>query len=439
MIIKRRNQAIDSFFRGNMYRKSRKPRKIKYSQIGNLGDNDFISFIYKKFMNEYYLIFDLEKEELEKVLEYKNFRGMNVGYPYTKSIISNLTNITDQAKNIGEVNLIQEHNSKLYGFNTEYFGIIKLLKKFNIELSNKNITILTDNKPISTIEYVLKSFKIYNYEIADINKIQEINSDILINNVDFEKIDKKSLNFNINVKEIIDLNTNPIFSYLYMKTKFEDTKVYNGLYKILYQEKKSIEILTKQRYSDEVFEDILDEFIKLKLNIVLIGMPGAGKTTIGRKISKILNKEHIDLDREFYFEYGISSSQYLRYESEESFRKKEAIVVKRLGELTDKVISTSGGVVTLIENYEHLKRNSIIFRIDRDLDKLSTRNRPLSMGGIDTLIKMKEAREEKYNYFTDYTVENRGDFDRTAITISDKFNNLVKNMIKLNNSIKMLR
>lgn len=409
-----------------MYRKIKKPRKIKYSQIGNLGDDDFISFIYKKFMNEYYLIFDLEREELQRVLEYKNFSGMNVGYPYTQSILKDLTNMTDQARKIGEINLVQEYKQKLYGFNTEYFGIIKALEKHNVNLEDKKVIILTDDKPTNTLEYVLKSLKSTNFEIKNITENIKTDAEIIINIASFDNIN----NFNIsgfnNVKEVIDLNSDPLFSKLFILFKGKRVNYHNGLYKLLYQEKKSIEILTKQRYSDEAFENILEEFLKSKLNIVLVGMPGAGKTTIGKKLSKILKKEHVDLDREFYYEYGITPSQYLRYESEDKFREKESLVVEKLGRLTNKIISTSGGVVKLFENYHHLKKNSIIFRVDRDLDKLSTRNRPLSRGGIDTLIKMKAEREENYQYFTDFMVKNRGNFDKTAIIIADKFNSIVK-------------
>ena len=196
------------------------------------------------------------------------------------------------------------------------------------------------------------------------------------------------------------------------------------MYKNLYQDKKSIEILTKKRITDYELEDVLSQYIRNNLNIVLVGMPGAGKTTIGRKLGKLLNRKHFDLDRQFYLEYGISPQDYLNNKDEESFRQKEKLVVEKLGNLKGVVISTSGGAVSKIENYYPLKRNSIIFMVERDLSYLSTRNRPLSQGGMDTLVKMRKSRKNNYEYFTDFTVENKGDFNGVAYEIVNIFEEL---------------
>lgn len=414
-----------------MFKINKKIKKIKYSQIGKSSDDEFISFIYKKFMNEYYRIFSLDENNIINLLKYKNFNGMNVFYPYTKFIIDKLENMTDQAKEIGEINLVQEYNNRLFGFNTKYFGIMKFLEKFNIKIENKNVLILAEEKPIDTILYLLKIFKINSYEVLNFEEFKskkDSNAQIIFSTIDFEKYDDSIINLD-NYKKletVIDLNASPIFSKLYISAINKNIKAYNGLYALLYQEKKNIEILTKQRFDDTVFEDILREYIKSKLNIILVGMPGAGKTTIGKKVSNILNKEHIDLDIEFYYEYGISPSQYLKNESEESFRDKESKIVERLSHLNNKIISTSGGAVQLIENHYHLKKNSIIFRVDRNIEDLSTRNRPLSNGGIKTLIKMLNSRKKMYEYFADFIVENRGNFDKTAIIIVDIYKKYIK-------------
>ncbi len=409
----------------------RRPKKIKYSQIGKSCNDDFIKFIYEDFFEEKYKIFNLDEDEIKNLLKFRNFKSMNVFYPYNSKIPQYLDDLTNQAIEIKDVNLIQGHKENLYGFNTEFFGINKMIMKSNINLKDKNILILKNFQSINTLIYVLNSMQIKSYEILerdDIKNMQNRDFDIIFNYIDFTEKEIEELNLEAfsNLEHIYDFYCENLFSKINLQAMRLDISVSSGLYKILYQEKKSIELLTRKRYSDELFENILKKYLNKNLNIVLIGMPGSGKTTIGRKLAKLLDKEHIDLDEEFYYEYGISPSQYLRFESEEEFRKKEARIVERIGNLKNTVISTSGGVVQLLENYNHLKKNSIIVRVDRKLKYLSTRNRPLSKGGIETLIKMEKDRREKYKYFTDYVVENKGDFDKPAEMIKKIFKNHIK-------------
>lgn len=401
----------------------------KYAYVGDKSNYDLTKFIYEKFLDEKYFRFKPDENLLENILKRKNFVGLNIAYPYKTEIIKYLDNVTDQVQEINEVNLVQFYRNRKFGFNTEYFGIIKLLNRHNINLTGKNILIIKKDESIKTIEYVLKSLNAGNVHIHDLNHSKEIifsNFDIAFNLTKFSDLDiVPEINFeNSKLECLIDISTSTIFSKLYLDAKKFGIKAINGVYKTMYQEKKSIEILSRKRFDDIEFEKIVTEFVKSKLNIVLVGMPGAGKTTIGKKLAKILDRKHIDLDKEFANEYGISPSKYLLERSEESFREKESLVVKKLANLTNAVISTSGGVVQKLDNYYYLKTNSIIFRIDRDLEKLSTKNRPLSYGGIETLVRMRDEREEKYKYFTDFVVKNYGDFNGVAYLIAEKFKDL---------------
>lgn len=401
----------------------------KYAYVGEKSNYDLTKFIYEKFLDEKYYRFKPEENLIENLIKRKNFIGLNIASPYKTEIIKYLDNVTDQVQEIKEVNLVQFYRNRKFGFNTEYFGIIKLLKRHDIELKDKNVLIIKKDESTKTIEYVLKSLNAGNVVIHNLNNSNVINFknfNIVFNLTKFSSLEvAPEINYNdINLDFLIDISTSTIFSKLYLDAKNHGIKVINGVYKTMYQEKKSIEILSRRRFDDDEFEKIVTEFVKSKLNIVLVGMPGAGKTTIGKKLAKILDRKHIDLDKEFASEYGISPSKYLLERSEESFREKESVVVKKLANLTNTVISTSGGVVQKLDNYYYLKTNSIIFRIDRDLEKLSTKNRPLSYGGIETLIKMRDEREEKYKYFTDFVVKNYGDFNGVAYLIAEQFKDL---------------
>ncbi|MCT1796189.1 shikimate kinase [Helcococcus kunzii] len=399
------------------------------SQFASIGNGDAYKFtkeIFNRVLDKEYYHFPCQEKLLENLLYRHNFQGLSIGKPYKTEVLSHLDDMTNQVKEIGEANLVQFYKGRKYGFNTEYYGLMKLFEKKDIEIKGKNIIVLISDESTKIIEYTLSKLHPNFIKIIDINDFEKVDDDfeILINIVETKKLPLLDLSKFRNLETVVDINYNPYFSKLYIDAKANNIKVVNGLYKNIYQVKKSMEILLRRKFEDTYFENIAKDIIKKDINIVLVGMPGAGKTTIGKKLSKLLERKHYDLDKEFKKEYGISSSDFLRYESEDEFRRKEHEIVKKLTRQNGLIISTSGGVVNKDENYYYLKKDSIIFRVDRDLNKLSTKNRPLSEGGIDTLIKMYEDRSEKYDYFTDFVVKNHGDFNRVAYRIKDIFENI---------------
>lgn len=408
------------------FEKAQRKYNSRYAYIGNECPT-LLEFLFSEINSDKINQFNISDEELSNILGRNNFRGYFVGYNSSTSIIPYLDNVTDQVSEIGEINLVQKHKNRNYGFNTEYYGLIKLIKKYNINIDGKNVVILERDHKNKSIDYTLQKLNAKSIEhinIEEFDSSKKYNQKILINTLNFENNDvfkKCSLDNFPQVECVIDLCVRQFYSRLVIEAKDRGVDFYNGYYKELYKHKKSLEILLRRKFNEDYFVDIFSDYIHDNLNIVLVGMPGAGKTTIGRKLAKSLGRKHIDLDREFYYEYGIPSQDYLRKYDEKSFREKERAVVEKIGNMRGVVISTSGGVVSKIENYYDLKKNSIIFMIERELSYLSTKNRPLSEGGIDTLIKMKENRQENYSYFTDYTFENKGDFDKVAAQIESKF------------------
>ncbi|WP_103981519.1 shikimate kinase [Helcococcus massiliensis] len=412
------------------YRNLSKKYRADYAYISDKRD-DFLEFIFYQILGQKIEHFDVENfNELFSILNRDNFKGYILKDSCGYKLIDHLTDSTDQTKEIGQINLVQKFNKKNYGFNTEYVGLLKFLQKEAIDLKDKTVAVLYKKDVNKSIDYALNKCgveKIDHIDIDDFKDYQVYYNQVLINTVDLEEKQKYkdfSLKNFDKLELVLDFSSNNFYTRLSIDAKDKNIKSFNSLYKNLYQDKKSIEILTKKKISDYELEDILSQYIRNNLNIVLVGMPGAGKTTIGRKLGKLLNRKHFDLDRQFYLEYGISPQDYLNNKDEESFRQKEKLVVEKLGDLKGVVISTSGGAVSKIENYYPLKRNSIIFMVERDLSYLSTRNRPLSQGGMDTLVKMRDNRKNNYEYFTDFTVENKGDFNGVAYEIVNIFEEL---------------
>ena len=191
----------------------------------------------------------------------------------------------------------------------------------------------------------------------------------------------------------------------------------NGLPMLVAQAKAACETFVDEKISDSEIDRITKIIEDNTLNIVLVGMPGCGKSHIGRLISEKLGRELIDTDEEIVKDAGIPIPEIFAKYGEEVFRKYEHEVIVRVSKLSGKVISTGGGVVTRDNNYEPLHQNSKIVFIERDVSSLPTDGRPLSQ--INSLTSMYEKRLPMYKKFADVTVKN----DSTPEVCCDKIIN----------------
>ena len=171
--------------------------------------------------------------------------------------------------------------------------------------------------------------------------------------------------------------------------------------------------------SDSVIEKVLSKLEKETLNIVLIGMPGSGKTTVGKALAELLGREFIDTDLEIEKRENRDIPLIFKENSEEYFRAVESAVIKEVGLMTGKVIATGGGVIKNKDNYFPLKSNGVIFWIKRDLSALPTDGRPLSKD-VEVLKKLFEERKDFYAFFADEIIENDTDIEKVVKEITDK-------------------
>lgn len=411
--------------------------KSSYGLIGRRLDYSYSKEIHEKIANYNYDLIELRPEDMGEFLQKDRLKGLNVTIPYKKKVIEFLDSLTKEAREIGVVNTIKFEDGKKIGFNTDYYGFKKLLIERKIFVKNKKAIILGTGATSKTVESVLKSMGIK--EVVFVSRKGELNYKniyelrgyhILVNttpvgtNDDSHKmlVDLDRLN---GLEYVVDVVYNPIYSRLVFEAKKKGISAVGGLDMLFYQAKKSVEIFTGTKINYVEARKFRNEIFDSKFNIVLIGMPGSGKTTIGRNLAKVLNKIHVDLDEEFFKSYGIRPAQVIELYGENKFREMETQICRKIGSLTNHIISTGGGVVTRDENYYYLKRNSIIIYIDRDVRKLSTRNRPISQGGLGHLYRLKESRIDKYKFFADYTVINNGYF-RNAL---DEIVNLYRGQI----------
>ena len=209
---------------------------------------------------------------------------------------------------------------------------------------------------------------------------------------------------------VFDLIYNPSKTQIMLDAEKKDIFSINGLKMLVAQAKKAAEIFTGDNIDDSCIDKITAHIENETLNITLIGMPGSGKTTIGKILAKKLDRQFIDTDKEIT-NSGTDISSVIVNEGEYAFREIEHCVSKNILNLSGKVIATGGGIVTYPKNFDILKQNSIIFYIKRDVENLVTDGRPLSNGGIEKLKALESQRIEKYKSICDYEISNNSDID----------------------------
>ena len=389
-----------------------------------------------KFLGGYdYGLFEVKKDDLKNFLKRDQLKGLNVTMPHKINVLPYMDGLSYEAKKIGAVNTIKFKNNRLYGYNTDYYGVKKMILRKNIQIKNKKVLVLGTGATSQTVTAVLEDFQAKTidyvsrkgpidyenmYDLKDIEVIVNTTPVGMYPNNGISLVDLSRFD---QLEAVLDVIYNPFETRLVFDAKNMGLKASGGLAMLVYQAKKTVEIFLDKKIPDRECEKLIGKIYRQKRNIVLVGMPGSGKSTIGRKVAKILDLDHIDTDRYFEDKFCMTPSQAIKKFGEASFRDMEEEVVREVGQMTNKVISTGGGVVTRRNNHYPLKQNGYIIYVKRSVDKLSTRNRPLSQGGPNHLLKMEEQRREYYEEFADIAVNNNRHFNLAV----DKIINIINN------------
>ena len=286
---------------------------MKFGLIGEHLKHSFSKEIHESLMDDFYDLKELEKDEVANFLRERNFKGINVTIPYKETVIPYLDEIDEAAKNIGAVNTIVNINNKLKGYNTDYFGFVELVRHAHIEIKDRNCLILGSGGVSKAIKVALNNLGAKNIYIASINgeegtitygdikKINDIN--VLVNATpvgmypnnegliyDISSLDK--------LEGILDVIYNPINTRLILEAKKRGLKAEGGLYMLVGQAIRANELFLNRKIDDEVIEKIYQKILKRNSNIVLMGMPSCGKSSIGKLLSEELNLPLIETDEE---------------------------------------------------------------------------------------------------------------------------------------------
>lgn len=381
-----------------------------------------------------YVLFEKEPEELENFLKNGDFSGLNVTIPYKKEVIPYLSELSPTAQKMGCVNtVLRRSDGTLYGHNTDYFGFTSLVRHAGLSVAGKKVLVLGSGGASNTAVAALKDLGASPVVISrsgennygnlhlhrDAAAIVNATPVGMYPNTGVSPID---LALFPHLEGVLDVIYNPARTQLLLDAEKLGIPRENGLWMLVAQAKEAAEVFTGGKISDEVIEKIYRELSHQMKNIVLIGMPGCGKTTIGALLAEKLGRTLADADEKIISLAGKSIPDIFAQDGEPTFRDWETKALTELGKQSGLVIATGGGCVTQKRNYPLLHQNGYLVWLERDCSVLPTDGRPLSQA--NDLGKMYAVRKPLYEAFADIRVENAGTPEETAQKILDALEEL---------------
>ena len=371
-----------------------------------------------------YALFEKEPEEIEAFLKCGDWAGSNVTVPYKKSVIPYLDELTPTAEKLGAVNVIVRRNGRLIGHHTDFFGFQTMLNASKLDISGKKALVLGSGGASNTVCAVLNDA---GAEVVIISRSGENNytnlhlhkdAALIVNttpvgmypNTGIAPVDLEQFP---NLQGVLDVVYNPARTKLLLDAEKNTNLVCaNGLLMLVAQAKEAAEWFTDASISDDVIEPILHTLENQMQNIILIGMPGCGKTTIGKRLAESTGKAFVDSDERIVALAGKYIPEIFADDGEAVFRDWETTALAQLAKQSGLVIATGGGCVTRECNYGLLHQNGRIFWLQRDLNLLPVDGRPLSQ--VNKLEVLYKIRKPMYEAFADHTVSNRNNPDSTV-------------------------
>lgn len=396
----------------------------KFGLLGKKLGHSFSVPIHNMLGDYEYKLYEKNENELADFLENTDLSGMNVTIPYKKDVIPFCSDVSDTVEKIGSVNTLVKKDGKWYGDNTDYYGFLYMVKSSGMKIENKKVLVLGSGGASLAVIAVCKDLKASEIVVISRNGENNYNNlylhkdaQIIVNTTpvgmypncyespinlsDFEKCEG-----------VLDIVYNPHLTKLCFMAKELGIPYKAGLTMLVAQAKKANENFFGEEKDDGIIEKITEKMKSETKNIVLVGMPGCGKTTIATELAKVTGKKLVDCDEEIVKREKRSIEEIFEKNGEEYFRNLETQVIKDIGKEKGLIISTGGGCVTREENYFPLKQNGEIFWIKRDINELSTEGRPLSKA--NKLSEMYEKRKTFYEKFSDLCVDNNQNIE-TAV------------------------
>ncbi|MBQ3103853.1 MAG: shikimate kinase, partial [Oscillospiraceae bacterium] len=355
-------------------------------RCGLLGEklgHSYSPAIHRRLGDYEYVLIEKAPEEVGEFLQSGSFHGINVTIPYKKTVIPYCAELSDTARAIGAVNtVVRREDGTLYGDNTDAYGFTYMVKKAGIEVTGAKALVLGSGGASATVCAVLHSLGAR--EVVVISRGGENNYENLSRHADAEIIVNTTplgmyphngvspveLSDFPACRGVLDVVYNPRRTALCLQAEERGIPWESGLTMLVAQAKRAGELFTGKEIADACIDAITKALRAEMENIILIGMPGSGKSSIAEALSQMLSRKAVDSDAEIVRRAGKSIPEIFAREGEDAFRRLESEVLRDLGKESGLIIATGGGVVKRAENYAPLHQNGTIFHIRRALSDL---------------------------------------------------------------------
>lgn len=411
---------------------------MRYGLIGEKLPHSFSGVIHKKIGLYDYELLELERDELDAFMTARDFEGINVTIPYKRDVMKYMHKISDGALKAGAVNVVVNRGGMLYGYNTDFEGMRGMILGMGFSFAGRKVVILGTGGTSHTAravaeglgagEIVIVSREAREGAVKFDGSFAHYDADFLINTTPagmYPNVEDvpygMALERFTRLEGVIDAIYNPLRTNLVSRAGMLGIRAVGGLYMLVSQAVLAAEYFTGKELGSAVCDRIYREISAEKASVVLTGMPGCGKSTVGKILAERLGRTFYDSDEEFEKKYG-ATADYIRENGEAAFRERESEIIKELSRNNEPcVISTGGGAVLRAENVNRLRRNGRLYYLDRDIELITpTDTRPLS-SDREALRERHEERRAIYEGTCDKIIENNGCAMSAADKIAEDF------------------
>ncbi|MBR6005453.1 MAG: shikimate dehydrogenase [Clostridia bacterium] len=394
---------------------------MQFGLIGGVLGHSYSCEIHAAVADYEYELRELKPEEVRPFIEKREFTGINVTIPYKQTVMPFLDEISEKAKAIGAVNTIINKNGKLYGYNTDFYGMTAILRKYGIELKNKKVLVLGTGGTSKTANAVAKHLgakevltvsrtKTENTVTYEEALSEHTDAQIIINTTPvgmFPNGGEKPVDISLfpDLTGVADAIYNPLRTNLVLDAREKGIPACGGLYMLAAQGVMASALFRDIPCDSSLVEKAFTQVENSKKNIVLTGMPTSGKTSVGTLAAEKTGRPFYDTDEITQEIIGMPIPDYIKKYGEAPFREKEKLAVLKASQYAGAVIATGGGAVLNDENARALRRNGTLVFLNRSIEKLTAAgDRPLS-DSYEKLAKMYETRMPVYQKSADIVID----------------------------------
>ena len=398
---------------------------LKCGLLGEKLGHSYSPAIHAMLADYEYKLYERSPEEVEAFVRNGDWDGLNVTIPYKKTVIPFCDELSDTARRIGSVNtLVRRPDGSLYGDNTDSYGFERLIRRCGIQVRGKKALVLGSGGASVTVCDVLRSLGADNVTVISRggknnydNLERHADAQIIVNTTPlgmYPNTGKAAVDLRCfhKCEGVLDVVYNPARTALILQAEALHIPCASGLYMLVAQAKRSSELFTGQDIDDSRIDRIEHTLSSSMKNVVLIGMPGCGKTTVAAALGQALGRIVYEADVLIAEQAGCSIPEIFAAQGEDGFRKLETGVLSQLGKQSGTILSTGGGCVTREENYPLLHQNGTIFWLLRETSLLPKDGRPISQRS--DLNELYEKRRPQYEAFADHVIDNNGALEETV-------------------------